>query len=431
MCFAPTRAHVTKTLIYIIMRNPIFRYLPVAVLIAGMVMIASPTHASGARDSKGDTTRITATFQFITPAVDKTSDKEKSPAFPPSVHASTIVELQNGDLLAAWFAGAYEGHPDVKIWTARREKGALTWTTPVVAADGTFPTSSPSERELARMAGIDSTDHGRKACYNPVLCQMPDGEVVLFYKIGRFVQDWTGWLVRSKDNGRTWSAKEPLPEGFLGPVKNKPIVLDGSLLCPSSTEKGGWKIHFERYELDAGGHFPDGKRLTGSATMVGPVAAENAEKTFEQGTLSPIGCIQPSILRLKDGRMAVLCRTQNGRLATSCSSDGGRSWTPVALTTLPNNNSGTDAVTLRDGRHILVYNPNATQPGEHNAPRTPLIVAVSDDDGAHWQPLLTLEDSHISEYSYPAVIEGRDGTIHITYTWRRERVRYVKVIIDN
>ena len=105
----------------------------------------------------------------------------------------------------------------------------------VVAADGTFPASSPSERELARMAGIDSTDHGRKACYNPVLCQMPDGEVVLFYKIGRFVQDWTGWLVRSKDNGRTWSAKEPLPEGFLGPVKNKPIVLDGSLLCPSST----------------------------------------------------------------------------------------------------------------------------------------------------------------------------------------------------
>lgn len=392
------------------------RYASVVAWVVCMIMTTSPTHAHHEVAFQEDTTRIKATFQFITP------DTIDAPGFPPSVHASTIVELQNGDLLAAWFAGAYEGHPDVKIWTARRAKDSNRWTLPVVAADGTFPMAD----ELARIAGIDSTDHGRKACYNPVLYQMPDGEVLLFYKIGRFVQDWTGWLVRSKDNGQTWSAKEPLPQGFLGPVKNKPLLMDGYLLCPSSTEKNGWKIHFERYELDANGHFPDRKELAARATMIGPLAAEMAEKTFEQGVLSPIGCIQPSILQLKDGRLTVLCRTQNGRLATSYSSDGGQSWTPVTLTTLPNNNSGTDAVTLHDGRQLLVYNPNATPSGKHNAPRTPLCVAIS-DDGIHWQHLLTLEDSHISEYSYPAVIEGRDGTIHITYTWRRERVRYVEV----
>ena len=308
----------------------------------------------------------------------------------PSCHASTIVELQNGDLLAAWFGGEYEGHPDVKIWVSRKYFGASRWTTPQVAADGTFAEGS----EQARLAGLDSTDHGRKACYNPVLFQMPDGEVLLFYKIGRFVQDWSGWLVRSRDNGQTWSKHEPLPEGFLGPVKNKPVVVGNRLLCPSSTEKDGWKIHFEAYGLDAAGHFPDAASLSSRATIIGPVEAEQAEKTFEPGIQSPIGC----------------------------------TWTPVQLTDLPNNNSGTDAVTLRDGRQLLVYNPTATQPGQHNAPRTPLCVAIS-DDGRTWRHLVTLEDSSVGEYSYPAVIQGRDGTVHITYTWRRELIRYARLNI--
>ena len=369
------------------------------------------------------------TKEFITPPSELPDQEGKVEGWNLSCHASTIVELQNGDLLAAWFAGQYEGHPDVKIYTSRRKKGQTEWSKPLVAANGTFQ----PDTELARIAGIDSTDQGRKACYNPVLCQMPDGEVLLFYKIGRFVQDWTGWLVRSTDNGQTWSEKQPLPEGFLGPVKNKPELMDGYLLCPSSTEKGGWKIHFERYELDRKGHFPDASDIAARATMIGPIEAEQAEKTYQQGTLSPIGCIQPSILRLADGRLKVLCRSQNGRLATSYSSDEGRTWSPVSLTTLPNNNSGTDAVSLlamssapKDRRHVLVYNPNATQPGAHNAPRTPLCVAIS-EDGEHWQLLATLEDGPISEYSYPAVVEGRDGTIHITYTWRRERICHVEL----
>jgi len=329
----------------------------------------------------------------------------------PSCHASTIVELQNGDLLAAWFGGKYEGHPDVKIWSSRKKKGSDEWSAPVVIADGTFEPGS----ELARIAGIEDEDKGRKACYNPVLYQMPDGEVWLFYKIGRFVQDWTGWMVRSADNGHTWSKKEALPEGFLGPVKNKPELIGRRLLCPTSTEKGGWKIHFEVYDLD-----------TKQWSYIGPVEAKQAEKTYQQGTLSPIGCIQPSILHLADGRLQVLCRTQNGRLATSFSSDEGKTWSLVELTSLPNNNSGTDAVTLKDGRHLLVYNPTATQPGDHRAPRTPLCVAIS-DDGKSWKNVLTLEDSPISEYSYPAIIQGRNGDVYITYTWRRERVKFVRI----
>jgi alpha-L-rhamnosidase len=254
----------------------------------------------------------------------------------------------------------------------------------------------------------------RKACWNPVLFQMPDGELLLFFKIGTKVADWSGWLVRSHDGGRTWSRREPLPEGFLGPVKNKPIWLDGRLLCPSSTEGDGWKVHFESFDVQQ-------KKWR----MIGPLAAEPAETT-QPSRQHTVQAIQPSILLHKDGQLQILCRTRNGRLATSLSSDNGESWTPLSLTNLPNNNSGTDAVTLKDGRQLLVYNDFSTLPGTPKGPRTPLCVAVS-KDGIHWKKVLTLEDSPVSQYSYPAVIQSADGKIHIAYTWRRQRIKYVEL----
>ncbi|MDE5690054.1 MAG: exo-alpha-sialidase, partial [Duncaniella sp.] len=234
----------------------------------------------------------------------------------------------------------------------------------------------------------------------------------LFYNIGSRVADWTGWLVKAKDGGRTWGEREALPEGFLGPVKNKPEIVDGRLICASSTESGGWKLHFEILDL-----------ATGEWKYVGPVAAEKAPRTENAADVKPIDCIQPSILRLKDGRLKVLMRTRNGRLAESVSTDGGDSWSTVRLTDLPNNQSGTDAVTLRDGRHVLIYNDFSTLPGTKKGPRTPLSIAVS-DDGETWRHELTLEDSPISQYSYPAIIQGRDGKVHCVYTWRRQRVAY-------
>ena len=315
-----------------------------------------------------------------------------------SPHASTIVETKKGDLVCAYFAGTYERNPDCCIWVSTKKRGSNEWQAPVLAADGVF------------------SDTLRKACWNPVLTEMPDGELWLFYKIGVNVQDWTGWLVKSRDGGKTWSEREPLPEGFLGPVKNKPLLLGDRLICGSSTEKGGWKFHVELYNLK-----------TRQWRYVGPVEANLAIPTKEPDKLKPIGCIQPSILQLKDGRLMVLMRSQNGRLARSYSSDQGETWSKVELSDLPSNQSGTDAVTLSDGRQVLVYNDFATLMGEPKGPRTPLCVAVSGDDGLTWQRILTLEDSPISEYSYPAVIEGRDGTLHITYTWRRKGVAYKQI----
>jgi len=296
----------------------------------------------------------------------------------PSCHASTLVETRSG-LLAAWFGGTDEGAPDVAIYAARREDGR--WSRPAQVADGVQP------------------DGRRLPCWNPVLYRPGGGLVFLFYKVGPDPRRWWGERITSDDDGRTWSPPRRLPDGILGPVKNKPITLPGgALLCPSSTEdeRLGWRVYLER-TADLGRTW----------SKVGPL---------NDGQV--IAAIQPSILTHPGGRLQVLCRTKQGRIAESWSADAGATWTPMALTALPNPNSGTDAITLADGRHLLVSNP--TTEG-----RTPLKVALS-GDGQSWRDVLTLEDQP-GEYSYPAVIQAGDGRVHISYTWRRARIKHVAV----
>jgi alpha-L-rhamnosidase len=303
----------------------------------------------------------------------------------PQSHASTIEETPDG-LIAAWFGGTKEGNKDVCIWTSRLVNDK--WTAPEKVADGIL------------------NDSTRYACYNPVLFYADNGELLLFYKIGPNVAGWTGWMMRSKDNGKTWSKREALPDGILGPIKNKPIMIGNTLLCPSSTEKNGWKAHIE-YTSDYG------RTWSKSADI-------NDGKT--------VSAIQPSILQYKDGRLQILCRSMNRTVNESWSSDGGKTWGAMSASALPNNNSGTDAVTLKDARQLIVYNhvkPADSLPRGKGA-RTPLNMAIS-KDGKKWYAALILEDSPISQYSYPSVIQSKDGMVHIVYTWRRERIKYVKV----
>ncbi len=213
-------------------------------------------------------------------------------------------------------------------------------------------------------------------------------------------------MIRSVDNGKTWSKREPLPEGFLGPIKNKPLLINGVLVCPSSTEKNGWKAHME-FTNDFG------KTWTKSEPI-------NDGKT--------LSAIQPSILTYKNGALQILCRSQNRTINESWSSDGGKTWSPMQASLLPNNNSGTDAVTLSDGKLLLVYNhvkPDVSLPRGKGA-RTPLNVAIS-NDGKKWFSAAILEDSPVSQYSYPSVIQTKDGMVHIVYTWRRERIKHVVI----
>jgi predicted neuraminidase len=327
----------------------------------------------------------------------------------PQVHASTVVETTSGQLLAAWFGGTEEGHPDVSIWVARHENGRLNgrWSPAVKVADGV---QDPAKRHPT---------------WNPVLFQPRDGPLMLFYKVGPSPREWWGMVMSSSDDGRTWSAPRRLPEGILGPIKNKPVQLaDGTIVAGSSTEAvdtDAWRVHVER--------------------------SRDLGKTWER--VGPLGdggfnAIQPGILRHADGRLQLLCRSKEMHVPTSWSSDGGRSWTPLAASGLYAVNSGGDALTLQDGRHVLVYNPRDqpggapanyrpdTLTGIADAPsgpraRWPLVVSVS-RDGVAWKQALTLEDAPLRHgYAYPAVIQTRDGRIHITYTFDRQKIKHVVI----
>lgn len=301
---------------------------------------------------------------------------EKAPF--PSCHASTIVECQ-GQLLAAWFGGTHERHPDVGIWFARR--GEAGWSAPVEVANGV---ESPTVRYPT---------------WNPVLFQPKSGPLMLFYKVGPSPSEWWGMLMTSTDAGQTWSTPRRLPDGILGPIKNKPVELEnGDILAGSSTEDHGWRVHFER-SSDGG---------------------ETWTRTPPLNVPLKIAAIQPSILFHQGGRLQALGRTRATGIFEIWSDDGGKTWGEMGLTGLPNPSSGTDAVTLADGRQFLVYNHNPNYKG-----RSPLNVALS-DDGKTWLAAAVLEDDPTHpQYSYPAVIQTADGLVHITYTWRRERIKHV------
>jgi predicted neuraminidase len=301
----------------------------------------------------------------------------------PQCHASTICETKTG-LVSAWFGGTQEKNPDVGIWLARHE--GKSWTPPVEVANGV------------------QDEKSRHPCWNPVLYQMPDEPLLLFYKVGPSPSTWWGMLIRSTDAGKTWSKPERLPDEIAGPIKNKPVVLaDGRLLCGSSTEDKGWRVHME-WTSDAG---------------------KTWERTPALNSGQLVGAIQPTIFRHGE-KLQILCRN---RLPTtilqSWSDDGGKTWSDLEATELPHPGSGIDGVTLASdssgglrGKHLLVY--NHTHRG-----RSPLNLALS-DDGKAWQAALVLE-SDPGEYSYPAIIQTADGLVHITYTWKRQRVRHVTV----
>lgn len=306
----------------------------------------------------------------------------------PQCHAATIAETPKG-LVVAFFGGTRERNPDVEIWTCRQENGH--WTKPVSVANGIV------------------NDTLRYPTWNPVLYQVPGGDLLLFYKIGPSPSTWKGWMKTSADNGRTWSEAKSLSDagGMIGPVKNKPVLLsNGVLLAPSSTEGNGWKVHFEASN-DSGKTWK----------IIGPI---NDGKTSN--------AIQPSILTYKNGRLQILARSKERAVLESWSSDNGATWSPLTPSDLPNNNSGTDAVTLKDGRQLIVYNhvlPPADAKNGKGA-RTPLNLAWS-KDGKTWYAAAILEDSPISQYSYPSIIQSSDGMVHVVYTWRRTRIKYVKI----
>jgi alpha-L-rhamnosidase len=307
-------------------------------------------------------------------------------ALTPQCHASTI-EVSNGVAVASWFGGTEEKNDDVGIWVSRKTEGK--WSIPKEVVNGV------------------QEDGTRYPCWNPVLYKPKDQPLFLFYKVGPNPQEWWGLYVTSEDDGRTWSSPVKLPDGILGPIKNQPIQLaDGTILSPTSTEskKDGWRIYLE-ISKDMG---------------------KTWSKTDYLNDGKEFGAIQPAVLNYGKGKLQLLSRTDKELITENWSDDYGKTWSKMKSTSLPNPNSGIDAVSLKDGRHILIYNPTGKNWGD----RVPLSVAIS-TDGKTWNRILDLEpltentDREGEEYSYPTVIQAENGLIHIVYTWNRKTVKHV------
>ena len=331
--------------------------------LALVILTALTANVATARTAEADPAVVTTEFLTDNPPT-------------ATSHASTIVETPDG-LLAAWFGGTREAATDVSIWLSRNP--GTGWAAPVEIANG-----------------ADVKRQVRYPCWNPVLFRRNNGNLLLFYKVGPSPASWWGMVRLSKDDGKSWSEVRRLPSGIVGPVRNKPIELgDGLLLCGASLENKGWRVHVETC------HDPFG----------------SWERSPDLNAAYTMAAIQPTILRHSETSIQLLCRTRQGCIAECWTQNGGVSWGPMTRTALPNPNSAIDSVALRDGRFLLVYNPSRED-------RHTLDVALS-LDGRTWQTAAQLENEPDGEFSYPAMIQTDDGQVHVTYTWKRQRIKHV------
>jgi predicted neuraminidase len=299
----------------------------------------------------------------------------------PACHASTVLPLPNGEVLAAWFGGEHEKAKDVDIWVSCRSNGKWGKAVQVSAA-----------------ADI--------AHWNPVLFLHFDGTACLYFKIGDRVKNWQTWFSTSKDNGKTWSTPQELVPGDKGngrgPVKNKNLRLsDGRILAPASSETDGRWLSFIDMSFDDG--------LTWEQQQ--NVPSRKPHRKY-------IPMIQPSLWESAPGIVHMLTRTGVGRIYRSDSEDYGSTWCMAYKTPLLNNNSGLDVAKVDDGTLYLVSNPVA----ENWGVRTPLTLMMSKDNGTTWEEAFVLEKEE-GEYSYPAIV-AEGNKLYITYTWKREKVAF-------
>lgn len=314
--------------------------------------------------------------------------REQIPRAAESAHAATLTQLPDGRIAAAWFAGSREGAADVAIWFSTRNKDG--WTKPLAIANrestagGTFA-------------------HVRKVG-NPTLYS--EGNWLHLWYVSVGIGGWAGSSINhsvSTDGGQSWfkpSKLQTSPFANISTlVRSPPIPLaDGGLGLPVYHEfiakYGEW------LRLSPSGQIIDKQRMP-----------------------HDIRTLQPAIAVLDAQHALALLRDAGpgpGRVQVSSTADGGQSWQAGAALNVPNPNSSVALLRLKSGRLLLAGNP----PDGREA----LLLWLSADNGKTWQASKTVETAADggAEFSYPALVLGRDGMIHLAYTWRRQGIQYTK-----
>ncbi len=308
----------------------------------------------------------------------------------PSCHASTVLPLSDGTVVAAWFGGTKEGEDDVKIWVSTRDNEKWSQPYSVAVDDEPLP-------------------H-----WNPVLFLRENGEIILYFKYGKPIPQWVTYYCISKDNGKSFSKPEVLVpgdnDGGRGPVKNKAIRLkNGQVIAPASKEakRSAWKCFVDISD-------DDGLTFTHSNFVLRPK---------KDG--KPVRMIQPALWEDEKG-LHMLIRTNAGHIYRSDSKDLGKTWCKAYETPMGNPNSGIDVVRLDDGTLVLIMNPIFENWGD----RAPLVLLASKDGGDTFEEFFSCEaTTGDHEFSYPAIV-AQGKTLHITYTHEREGICYQRVELE-
>lgn len=330
-----------------------------------------------------------------------------------SVHAADLLELENGDLLACWFAGSNEGNADISIAVSRLKAGESTWSKDEIVSD------DPSRSEQ-----------------NPSLFQAPNGEIWLMYtaQVSRTPENNPTWNLQytaeirrkiSKDNGCTWGPAETMfsrPGSF---CRQKIQILSSGRWV-----FGNWIC------------FPDETRNGSDITVV--QISEDQGKTWREVEIPhSAGRVHANLIETAPGKLTALFRSRFAdNIYIAYSEDNGDTWSSPVPTCLPNNNSSISAIKLQSGSLAIIYNPvkynDDTEKTVWPDQRCPVAFAISDDGGKTWPYKRIVEfgegfagefnDINNRRYEYPVMMQSKDGKIHAAYSYgNRSCMKYVCV----
>ncbi len=331
-------------------------------------------------------------------------------------HAPGIVECANGDLLVSWYRGSGERKADdVAVFGARRRNGESQWSEAFLMAD------HPDFPDCNTCMMIDSQE--RLWLFWPIILAntwescitrlkvssdyMGDGppiwerEDAIFLKPDDFSEEAIGLLdefVESKEGELS-----PQHEKYFGALKER---LQNKLL-----QRLGWQPRCKPTVLPSGRILLPLYTDTYSFSLMA-ISDDDGATWYASKPLMGFGSIQPAVLRKDDGTLVAYMR-ENGpvnKIRVCESSDDGVSWGPVGAIDLPNPGSGLDAVRLENGHWAMIYN-------DSDRGRNSLAISISDDEGETWKWTRHLEKQESGSYHYPAIIQGKDGTIHAIYSY--------------
>ena len=353
-------------------------------------------------------------------------------------HAANLVVLPDGGLLCAWFGGSMEGRSDICVFMSRLEPGATRWSEAVQLSD------DPARSEQ-----------------NPVMFFVPGGDLWLLHTAQVAGHQNTSLVRRrvSHDQGRTWGPTETLEGSPLGAFVRQPMRVQPD---------GSWLLPIFRCRARPGEAWEGS--LDDSAVLR---STDQGRSWFCIEVPESLGCVHMNIVPAADGSLLAFFRSRwADHVYRTRSTDGGCSWEPPQPTVLPNNNSSIQAIRLADGRLAMIFNASSAADARERreslydeieddgapvapgaafsaatvrkafwgAPRAPLTLALSADDGLTWPWQRHLEEgdgwclSNNSEqrlnreYSYPSIQQTPDGHLHLAYTVFRQHIRHARVM---